>query len=125
MGFPESLVYRQFIIVLLKTILSGSNANLNITLQNSRKFLPWHVICPPGLYQVLRIFKSFHRFPAIFTSVLYFPSDQDLPPAVPFPKIKNSLNFPFFLVIDEDRCWFGMGPSWQSFVIVWMVGLHY
>ena len=125
MGFPESLVYHRYIIVLLKTILSVSKAKRNITRKTSRKFLPRHVIRPPCLYQVLHIFKSLHRFPAILPSGVSSPSDQELPPAVPLPRIKDSLNFPLLLVIYEDRCWFGMAPSWESFVIIGMVWFHY
>ena len=125
MGFPESLINHQFITVLFKTILSRSKTNCNITRKNSRKFPPWHVISLPCLHQVLRILKSFHQFPTVLAIGVTLPSDQELPPAVSLPEVKDSLNFPLFLVINEDRCWFGMGPTRESFVIVGVVGLQY
>src|ERR1700761_3308544 len=100
MEFPESLVHHRRLSVLFKPIPSRRKTNRNITRINSRKFLPWHVIGPPCLYQILRVLKSFNRFPTILTIGVPLPFDQKLSPSVPLPVVKNTLNFPLHLVIN-------------------------
>ena len=89
------------------------------------KFLARHVIGPPCLHQIMRILKPFNRFPTILAIGVPFPLNQELSSAVPLPVIKNILNFPLLFVVDEDRCWFGMRSSRESFIIVRVVGLDY
>src|ERR1700761_1787668 len=125
MGFPESLVHHRCLSVLFKPVFSRSKANRNITRKNNRKFLPWHVIGPPCLHHILRILKSFDRFPAILAIGIPLPFHQELSPTVSLPVIKNTLNLPLLLVINEDRSWLGMGTSREPFIIVRVVGLHH
>jgi len=67
-------------------------------------------------------FKSFHRFPTILAIGLPIPLHQELPSAMPHPIVKNRLNLPFFLVINQDRCRFGVGLSRELLIIVKVVG---
>ena len=111
--------------MLLKAILTRSIANCNITRKNNRKFLSLHVICPPCLHQILRIVKFFHWFTAILAIGVPLSSHLKLSSAMPHPLVKNTLNFPFLLVVNENRRKFSMNSFRKSFIIVRVVGLDY
>src|ERR1700760_3402260 len=111
--------------MLFKPVLSRRKANRHVPRKNNRKFIPWHVISPPCLYQILCIFKPFNRFPTIFAIGVPFPLNQELSSAVSLPVVKNTLNFPLLFVINEDRRWFSMSSSRESFIVVRVVGLDY
>jgi len=42
--------------------------------------------------------------------------------SIVFSVIQDGLNFPFRLLLDQGWCWFDIGSSWESFIIVVSVG---
>ena len=100
MGFPETQIHSRLLRVLLITILSRSETNRNINGKKSRKFLTWHVVRPPCLNQVPRVFKSFQWFPTILAIWVPFRFHQELPSARPRPMVKNGLNLLFLFIIN-------------------------
>ena len=125
MRLPESLFYYRLFSVLFKAIPSRRRAKHNIRRKKNRKFLPWYVIGPPCLYQVLHILKSFHRFSTILSIGVPFSSHQELSSAVSLPVVQNTLHSPCVFVIIEHRCWFSLSSFWEWFIILTVVRFDY
>jgi len=76
------------------------------------------VSIPVFLYEFQGVVEVLDRFPAVVSSLITFPVDQQFVPVALAAVIEYLLCFPFFGIVDQDGCWFVHSARLESIGIV-------
>jgi len=121
---PKPLVNRHIVHLFGEPCFTRGISPCNVS-SLTWEFFANHVVSPPCLYHLLRMFQSFHRLRTFFARWVILPFHKELSSPMPFSVIPKGLDIPFRFFIDQDWRWLDIGSSWESFMVVLLVGFDH